>query len=155
MNVETLVNDVKTRADVVVTRGQDVLEAGVDAIKTVNAIVVDGVQELVQTHVAAGKELVSLAQASFEKARADGIKAVAANPIAYIPEGKGTVVAVYNDSVATVTKTGEQLAKTVTSSFETITAKINGQTIAKPARAAKKVVRKVATKAKKAAKSAA
>ncbi len=94
----------------------------------VNAIVVDGVQELVQTQVAAGKELVSLAQASFEKARADGIKAVAANPIAYIPEGKTTVVAVYNDSLATVTKTSEQLAKTVTSSFETITAKINGQT---------------------------
>lgn len=156
MNVETLVNDVKVRADVVVTRGQDVLEAGVDAIKTANAIVVDGVQELVQTNVAAGKELVSLAQASFEKARADGIKAVAANPIAYIPEGKDTVVAAYNDSVATVTKTGDQLAKTLTTSFETITAKINGQTIkpAKAVKAAKKAVRKVATKAKKAAKAA-
>lgn len=156
MNVETLVNDVKTRADVVVTRGQDVVEAGVDAIKAANAIVVDGVQELVQTNVAAGKELVSLAQASFEKARADGVKAVATNPIAYIPEGKDTVVAAFNDSVATVTKTGDQLAKTLTTSFETITAKINGETLkpAKAAKAAKKAVRKVATKAKKAAKAA-
>lgn len=156
MNVETLVNDVKTRADVVVTRGQDVLEVGVDTIKAANAIVVDGVQELVQTNVAAGKELVSLAQASFDKARTDGVKAVAANPIAYIPEGKTTVVAAFNDSVATVTKTGDQLAKTFTTSFETITAKINGETLkpAKAAKAAKKAVRKVATKAKKAAKAA-
>ncbi len=149
MNVETIVNDVKTRADVVVTRGQDVLEAGVETIKAANAIIVDGVQVLVQTNVAAGKELVGLAQASFEKAKTDGIKAVAANPVAYLPEGKDTVVNAYTDSLSAVSKTGDQLAKTLKSGYGSITAKLNG---AKPAaKTAKKTARKTATKARKVA----
>lgn len=152
MNVETLVSDVKTRADVVVTRGQEVIEAGVDTLKAANAIIVDGVQTLVQTQVAAGKELIELAQASFEKARTDGVKAVAANPIAYLPEGKDTFVGAYNDSVKTVSKTGDKLAKTFTNGFETMTAKLNGQKpAAKAAKATKKAVRKTAAKARKTA----
>ncbi len=159
MNVETLVNDVKTRSDVVISRGQDALEAGFETLKTANAIVVDGVQTLVQTQVAAGKELISLAQASFEKARVDGIKAVAANPIAYLPEGKDTLVGAYTDSVATVTKTGDQLAKTFTGGYKTISAKLNGKR-ATAKKATKKTAKKVtahkpAPKAKKAAAAAA
>jgi hypothetical protein len=142
------VNDVKTRADVVVSRGQQVLEAGVDTIKAANAIVIDGVQTLFQTQVAAGRELIDLAQASFEKARADGLKAVASNPIAYLPEGKDTVLAAYNDSVETVSKAGDKLAKTLKGGYSTISARLNG---AKPAaRAAKKSPRKTAAKARKA-----
>ncbi|MEQ1439675.1 phasin family protein [Fontimonas sp. SYSU GA230001] len=153
MNVETLVNDVKNRADVVVTRGQEVIEAGFETLKAANAIIVDGVQTLVQTQVAAGKELIELAQASLEKAKADGVKAVAANPIAYLPEGKDTVVGAYTETVKTVTKTGDQLAKTLASGYDSITAKIAGK---KPVvKAAKKAVRKTATKAKKTAAKAA
>ena len=150
MSVETIVNDVKTRADVVVTRGQEVLGAGVETLKAANTIVVEGVQELVQTNVTAGKELSSLIQASVSKAKTDGIKAVAANPVAYLPEGKTTVVGAYNDSLKIVTKTGDELAKTLKSGVETISAKIQGQApvVAK----AKKVATKTASKAKKAAK---
>lgn len=148
MNVESLVNDVKTRADVVVTRGQDVIEAGVETLKAANAIIVDGVRTVVQTNVAAGKELVNLAQASFEKAKADGIKAVASNPIAYLPEGKNTVVGAYSDSLSTFSKAGDQLAKTLKSGYGSISAKINGEA---PKAAAKKTVRKTAGKARKAA----
>jgi hypothetical protein len=148
VNVETLVNDVKARADVVVTRGQQVLEAGVDTIKAANAIFVDGVQTLFQTQVAAGKELIDLAQASFEKARTDGLKAVASNPVAYLPEGKETVVAAYNDSVETVSKAGDKLAKTFKGGYSSITARLNGT---KPAaRTAKKSTRKTTAKARKA-----
>ena len=158
MDVETIVKDVKTRADVVVTRGQDAFEAGVETIKAANAIIIDGVQTLVQTNVAAGKELVELAQASLEKARADGIKAVASNPVAYLPEGKGTVVNAYTDSLSTVSKTGDQLAKTLKSGYGSITAKLNGKTVkakaTKTAKAAKKTVRKAATRARRAATSA-
>lgn len=153
MNVETLVNDVKTRADVVVTRGQEAIEVGVETLKAANAIIVDGVQTLVQTQVAAGKELIELAQASLEKAKTDGVKAVAANPIAYLPEGKDTVIGAYNDTVMTVTKTGDQLAKTFATGYDTITAKIAGK---KPAvKAAKKTVRKTVAKARKTAAKAA
>lgn len=159
MNVETLVSDVKARTDVVVTRGQEVLEAGFETLKAANAIVVDGVQVLVQTQVAAGKELIELAQASLEKAKTDGVKAVAANPIAYLPEGKDTVVGAYNDSVATVSKTSDQLAKTFKGGYKTISAKLAGKPVAKKVskatKAAKKTVRKTASKARKTAAAAA
>lgn len=150
MSVEAIVSDVKTRADVVVTRGQEVFEAGVETLSAANTIVVEGVQELVQTNVGAGKELATLVQASVTKAKTDGLKAVAAKPIAYLPEGKTTVVTAYSDSVKIVSKTGGELAKTLKSGVETITAKIQGQApvVAK----AKKTVKKTVTKAKKSAK---
>ncbi|HEX4895454.1 MAG TPA: phasin family protein [Solimonas sp.] len=152
MTVETIVNDVKARADVVVARGQDVLEAGLETLKTANGIVVEGVQNLVETNVSVGKELITLAQASLEKAKTDGIKAVAANPVAYLPEGKDKVVGAYTDSLALVTKTGDELAKTLKQGFETISAKIQGDApvVAK----AKKTTKKTVAKAKKAAKAA-
>jgi len=151
MSVETIVNDVKSRADVVVSRGQEVLGAGVETLKAANTIVVEGVQELVQTNLAAGKELSTLVQASVSKVKADGIKAVAANPIAYVPvEGKTTVLGAYSESVKIVAKTGDELAKTLKGGVETISAKIQGEApvVAK----AKKTATKAASKAKKAAK---
>jgi hypothetical protein len=152
MNVENLVNDVKTRADVVVTRGQEVVEAGIETLKAANAIVVESVQTLVETNVTVSKELFELAQASFEKAKTDGIKAVAANPVAYLPEGKDTVVSAYTDSLSVVTKAGGDLAKTFKQGFEVITAKVQGQApvVAK----AKKTAKKAAGKARKTVKAA-
>lgn len=150
MSVETIVNDVKARADVVVSRGQEVVEVSLETLKAVNAIVVEGVQNLVETNVAVGKELVGLVQGSLEKAKVDGIKAVAANPVAYLPEGKDSVVSAYTDSLAVVTKAGDQLAKTFKQGFDTISAKIQGEApvVAK----AKKTVKKAAVSAKKTAK---
>ncbi|MGH8446635.1 MAG: phasin family protein [Solimonas sp.] len=150
MSVETIVNDVKSRADVVVTRGQEALEAGVETLKAANTIVVEGVQELVQTNVSAGKELSTLVQASVSKVKTDGIKAVASNPIAYLPEGKATVVGAYSESIKIVSKTGDELAKTLKSGVETISAKIQGQ--APVVVKAKKAATKTVSKAKKAAK---
>lgn len=153
MSVEAIVSDVKTRADVVMTRGQEVFEAGVETLVAANTIVIDGVQELVQTNVSAGKELATLVQASVSKAKTDGLKAVAANPIAYLPEGKTTVVTAYSDSVKVVSKTSGELAKTLKSGVETITAKIQGQApvVAKAKKTAKKTVAKARKTAKKVA----
>jgi hypothetical protein len=153
MSVETIVNDVKARADVVVARGQEVVEVSLETLKAVNAIVVEGVQNLVETNVAVGKELLTLAQGSIEKAKVDGIKAVATNPVAYLPEGKDSVVSAYTDSLAVVTKASGQVAKTFKQGFETISAKIQGE--APVVVKAKKSVKKVASKAKKAVKAAA
>lgn len=152
MNVETLVSDVKARADVVVARGQEVVEVGVETLKAGTVIVVEGVQELVETNVSVGKELIELAQASIEKAKIDGLKAVAADPVAYLPEGKDQLVSAYTDSLAVVTKAGGDLAKTFKQGFETISAKIQGQTpvVAKARKSVKKVAKKATTKARKA-----
>lgn len=156
MSVETIISDVKTKADLVVTRGQEVLEVSVETLKAANTIVIDGVQELVDTNVAAGKELASIVQTSYSKAVADGIKAVAANPVAYVPEAKTTVVSAYNDSLKVVTKTSDELAKTLKGGVDSISAKIQGQKpkVAKAAKKAKKVAKKTTAKAKKVGKAA-
>lgn len=157
MNFETLVKDVQKQVEPIVeqgqellAQGQDVVLAGFETLKTANSIVLDGVQTLVKTQFEAGKDLFEAAQTSFEQALADGIKAVAADPISYLPEGKERVISAYNDSLTVVTKTSDKLAKTFKSGYVTISAKISGEPLpAKrkaPARktAARKTVRKAA-----------
>lgn len=151
MNVETIVNDVKGRVEPIVAKGQDLVFTGFETLKSVNSIVLDGVSSLVQTHVQAGKDLFAVAQTSFEKARVDGFKAVAADPIAYLPEGKDRVISAYNDTVTVVSKTSDKVLKTVKTGYTSISAKLGGAPVRKAKPAARKTTRKTATKAKKAA----
>ncbi|TXH06365.1 MAG: phasin family protein [Nevskiaceae bacterium] len=153
MNVETIVNDVKGKVEPIVAKGQEAVQAGFETLKTANSIVVEGVQTLVKTNVEAGKDLLAAAQTSFEKAKADGIKTVAANPVAYLPEGKERVISAYNDTVTLVTKTGDELVKTFKQGYESINAAITGEAVV--VTKAKTTVKKVAAKAKKTAKAAA
>lgn len=152
MNVEQIVKEVQGRVEPIIEQGQEligqgqeVVQSGFETLKAANGIVVEGVQALVKTNVDAGKDLIALAQTSFEKAKTDGLKAVAADPVAYLPEGKDRVVSAYNDNVALVTKTGDKLVKTFKDGYEAISAKIAGE----PA-----VVKKARTTAKKAASTA-
>ena len=80
----------------------------------------------------------------------DGLKAVASNPVGYLPEGREQIVATFNTTVEKVSKSGEELFSTFKGGFEGVTAKINGEnvTVAK----AKKTVRKTASAAKTTAK---
>lgn len=149
MNVETIVNDVKGRVEPIIeqgqeifAQGQEVVLAGFETLKSANAIVVEGVTMVVQTQFEAGKDIFAEAQTSFEKAKTDGIKAVAADPIAYLPESKERLLSAYNDTVAVVSKTGDELVKTFKQGFDTISAKIAGEPV---------VVKKARTTAKKAA----
>ena len=152
MNVETIVSDVKGKVEPILTKGQEVVQAGFETLKSANSIVVEGVQTLVKSNVEAGKDLFAAAQTSFEKAKADGIKTVAANPVAYLPEGKERVISAYNDSVSLVTNTSNELVKTFKSGYDTINATITGQPVVAKAKSAGK---KVAAKAKKVVKAAA
>lgn len=154
MNVETLVTDVKDRVEPIVAKSQDVVIAGFETLKTANGIVVEGVQILVQTQVEAGKDLFGLAQASFEKARTDGLMAVAQNPIAYLPEGRERVLSAYSDSLTVVSKTGDELVKTFKDGYETISAKLNGAPAAAK-RKATRTVKKAGARARKTGRAAA
>lgn len=154
MNVETIVSDVKGRVEPIVAKGQDVVTLSFETLKLANTIVVDGVQELVKTNVDAGKDLFSAVQLSFEKAKTDGIKAVAAKPIEYLPAGKDLVVAAYSDSLGIVTKAGEELVKVVKKGFEDVSAKLSGSTtlsgeVTKAKSTAKKAAKKATAAAKK------
>lgn len=145
MNVENIVSDVKGRVEPIVAKGQDVVVAGFETLKSANSIVLEGVQSLVQTQVEATKDLFELAQTSFEKARTDGLKAVAADPIAYLPEGRERVLSAYNDSVAVFSKTGDELVKTIKQGYETISSKLAGDAAAPK----KKTVKRTAAKTRK------
>ncbi len=152
MNVESIVSDVKGRVEPIVAKGQDVVFYSFEVLKSANTIVVDGVTTVYRLNLAAGKDLVGFAQSSFEKAKADGIKAVASNPVAYLPEGKDALFGALSQTRETVIKTGDDLVKTFKSGLETLTAKLNGETVEAKVKAtatkAKATVKKTATKAK-------
>ena len=156
MGVETIVNDVKGAVEPYMVKGQDVVTLSFETIKQANTVVVEGVQELFKTNVDAGKDLFAAAQTSFEKARTDGLKAVAAKPIEYLPEGREVVFAAYKDSFSIVTKTGEELLSVVKKGYEDVAAKLTGSTtVSGEVKKAKSTVRKTAKKATSAAKKAA
>lgn len=156
MGVETIVSDVKGAVEPFVAKGQDVVTVSFETIKQANTVVVEGVQELFKTNVDAGKDLFAAAQTSFEKARTDGLKAVASKPIEYIPDGREVVVAAYKDSFSIVTKTGEELFSVVKKGYEDVAAKLTGSsTVSGEVKKAKSTVRKTAKKATTAAKKAA
>ena len=44
--------------------------------------------------------------------KTDGLKAVAADPIAYLPDGKDRVVSAYNDNLTLVTRNAPDVTRT-------------------------------------------
>jgi hypothetical protein len=134
MNIETVVSDVKDRLQVAGTRAQGVADVSVNTLKQAGDIVVNGVQGLVKTHSEAAVDLIDLSKASFQKVRTDGLKAVVANPIEYLPDGRDAVITAFNETLTTVTKTGEELGKVFKTGYEGVAATLTGE---KPARARK------------------
>ena len=145
MNIEKAVKEVQDRLELVGERSQDVAKVSVKTLKAANEIVVEGVQGVVAVQTAAAKDLYTAGKQSFDKAVAAGLVAVAKSPVEFLPEGRETIVGAFNETVETVTKTGEKLAKVAKSGYEGIAASIQGKQIRKPARkAARKVAATVA-----------
>ena len=126
MNFETVVNEVKGGLDLVSSRAQGAAEASFVTLKKANTVVVGGVTGLVKANTEAGKALFDAGVASFEKAKTDGLMAVATNPIIYLPAGKDTIVDAFEVTVSTLTKTGEKLVKVIVAGYETIANEIAG-----------------------------
>ncbi|MEK6807010.1 MAG: hypothetical protein AABY95_10235 [Pseudomonadota bacterium] len=141
MNFETVVEEVKGGFELVSSRAQGAAEASFKTLVKANDVVVGGVQGLVKTHTEAGKALLDAGLSSFDKAKTDGLMAVVANPIVYLPAGKDTLVDAFSDTVDTFTKTGEKLVKVIVTGYETIANEIAG-------------IKPVKKKAKKAVKAA-
>ena len=141
MNIEKAVKEVQDRLETVGERSQDVAKVSLKTLKAANEIVVGGVQDIVAVQTAAAKDLYTVGKQSFDKAVAAGLVAVVKAPVEYLPDGRQTIVGAFNETVETVTKTGEKLAKVAKSGYEGIAASIQGKQLRKPA---KKAVRKVA-----------
>lgn len=144
MNLQNVVEDVKGRVETISTTGQKVAEISIDSLKQAGDIVVETFQTLVTDGTTAAKDIYSAAVTGFEKAKADGLKAVASAPISYLPQTE-LLVAPFTNSVSVVSKSGDELYQVAKSSFSTIQAQLTG----KPAPATK-AVKAVKTGAKKA-----
>jgi hypothetical protein len=117
MNLQSVVSDVKTRVDSLTTQGQELAKVLPGTFKQANEILVSGVQTLVKKETSSAKGIFEAAKAGFEKAKTDGLKAVVADPVSYLPEKKQFVSA-FNDTVEVVTKTGDDLYQTFLSSLK-------------------------------------
>ena len=154
MNLQSVVEEVKGRVETISGQGQRVAEISIDSLKQAGDVVVGGYKSLVSDNTAAAKEIYSAAVSSFEKAKTDGLKAIAADPISYLP-ATDTLTAPFSQTVTVVSRTGEELYKVVKTGVETIQAQLTGKTtVAKVAKAAKSTTKKAASTVKKAAKAA-
>jgi hypothetical protein len=152
MSLQTVVEDVKGRVETLTAQGQKVAQISLDTLKQTGEIVADKFQALVKTESEAAKELYAAAKLGLDKARADGIKAVAAAPIGYLPP-KDKFVTVYTDTVTIVSKTGDELYKTLKTGFSSIQAEFKGTPA--PVKKVKAATKKAAGAVKKAAAKAA
>lgn len=155
MNFQSVVEDVKGRVETISGHGQKVAEISIDSLKQAGDVVVNGVQTLVSENTTAAKEIYSAAVSSFEKAKTDGLKAIAADPISYLPT-TNTLTAPFSQTVTVVSRTGEELYKVVKTGVETIQAQLTGKSpiVAKATKAAKSTSKKAAATVKKAVKAA-
>lgn len=148
MTFDKAVKEVQETLETVGERSQDVAKVSLKTLKAANEIVISGVQDIVTAQTAAAKDLYTASKQSFDKAVADGLVAVVKSPIDYVPEGKDTIVGAFNETVDTVAKTGEKLAKVVKTGYADVAATIQGK--AKKVRA-RKAVRKATAAAQAAA----
>ncbi|MCX7072942.1 MAG: hypothetical protein NTW01_18320 [Gammaproteobacteria bacterium] len=154
MNFQSVVEDVKGRVETLSGHSQKVAEISIESLKQAGDVVVGGYKSLLNENTTAAKEIYSAAVSSFEKAKTDGLKAIAADPISYLP-ATDTLVAPFSQTVTVVSRTGEELYKVVKTGVETIQAQLTGKSpAAKVAKAAKATTKKAAATVKKAVKAA-
>ena len=145
MTFEKAVKEVQGRLETVGERSQDVAKVSLKTLKAANQIVIAGVQDIVTAQTAAAKDLYAASKQSFDKAVAAGLVAVVKSPIEYLPEGKDTIVGAINETVETITKTGEKLVKVAKNGYEGVAASLQGKRTARAT--ARKSVRKTAATA--------
>ena len=163
MAIQNIIKDVRARVETASKQYQEAFFATVEVNKKAFGVVNKNARSLAKTEVGAAKNLYAAAQASFEKARKDGVRQVANQPSAYLPEGLDQVVAAYNQPLELLVKTGNELSDIVSKGYQTVLGKLNGKkpaakkatskkAPAKKAAAKKPAARKTAAKRKPAAK---
>lgn len=152
MNLQSVVDDVKGRFEGLTSQGQKAAKVSLDTLKQANEVVVDSVQSLVKGNADAAKDLFSSAKSGFDKARADGVKAVVSAPTSYLPP-RDKFVGVLKDSRSIVIKTSDDLVKLVKEGYSSINGDIDD--VAKEVKAsARKTASKARSTASKTAKKA-
>ncbi len=156
MNLQTVVDDVKGRVEGLTNQSQKVVKVSLNTLKQANEVVTDNVRSLFKGNTDVAKDLFSSAKAGFDKARADGVKAVVAAPISYLPP-RDKVLDAFKDSRSIVVKTSDDLVKLVKEGISAINGDIEevATEVKKTASKARATASKTVKKATKTVKSAA
>ncbi|TAM12298.1 MAG: hypothetical protein EPN72_05575 [Nevskiaceae bacterium] len=153
MNLQTLVADVKSRAQQLNARGQKVAKVSLDSLKQANQIVVDRSHTLLDTQAATSRSLLESARAGFTKARNDGVKAVLAAPTSYLP-ARDKFTTLLTDTRSALTQTRDELVKVAKNGYSAATHEDVATKVKKAASKVTRTAKKSAGKATKAAKAA-
>lgn len=135
MKIQEIVSDVRTRVGTTGKQYQDAFKAYVDAQRKAVGVVTKNGQTLANTEIGAAKNIFAAAKASFEKARTDGVRKIANNPQAYVPNGRDQIVSAYKDTIDLLVKTGNELTNVVSSGYKTVLGKLSGETRKKAGKA--------------------
>ncbi|WP_353109629.1 hypothetical protein [Salinisphaera dokdonensis] len=128
MKIQEIVSDVRSRVGTAGKQYQDAFKAYFDTQRKVVGVVTKNGQTLANTEVGAAKNLFAAAKSSFDKARTDGVRKVAKNPQAYVPNGRDQIVSAYKDTIDLLVQTGNELGNVVTSGYKSVLGKLSGET---------------------------
>ena len=105
MKIQEIVSDVRNRVGTVGRNYQDAFKAYFDAQRQAVGVVTKNGQTLANTEIGAAKNVFAAAKSSFDKARKDGVRKVANNPQAYVPNGRDQIVSAYKDTIDLLVQT--------------------------------------------------
>ncbi len=142
MKIQELVSDVRGRVQGAGKQYQGAFAAYVDAQKKALGVVTRNGQTLASTEIGAAKNVFAAARASFDKARRDGVRKVAREPQAYVPNGRDQIVSAYKDTIDLLVKTGNELTDVVFKGYQSVRGKLSGKPVRKTASAKKPAARR-------------
>jgi hypothetical protein len=128
MSLQNIVEDVKIRVGSFTTHGQKVAQISLDTLKHANGIVAHKIHTLVKTETTAAKALLSSARSGLDKAKADGLRAVATAPVGYLPP-REKFLTPFNQTVTLLGDTGDELYQTFKVGLATIQGELNGKPV--------------------------
>jgi hypothetical protein len=127
MNVRNVVKEVTAKVKPLQAKGTAAAKVSLGTLKQANAIVADGAKLLARKQKSAGKDLIAAARKSIDKAKADGLIAVASAPAEYLPATRERLVSAYADTLEVVGKAGSKIAKVVQKGYEEAAAELTGK----------------------------
>lgn len=128
MKIQEIVSDVRTRVGTAGKQYQNAFMAYVDAQRKAVGVVTKNGQTLANTEIGAAKNIFAAAKSSFDKARTDGVRKIANNPQAYVPNGRDQIVSAYKDTIDLLVKTGNELTNVVSNGYKSVLGKLSGET---------------------------
>lgn len=127
MKIQEIVSDVRSRVETAGKNYQGAFKAYMDAQRKAFGVVVNNGQTLANTEIGAAKNVFAAARASFDKARGDGMRKVANNPQAYVPNGRDQIVSAYKDTIDLLVRTGNELTDVVSTGYKSVLGRLSGK----------------------------